>query len=304
MSVRTRLCAVFMNDGGLRSGWKMARDAALYLGVFYGVLFGLAGGFGALFNAWGLTTDNLYRAPVWAQRVVAWHSDFAYAAAYVLSGIAGFLMTQRCVRSRARSLWIGVGAGALIAALLTAVALCLDCMRLEWPLSEPSLSVAQMASAAVLVVGKLSGEILTKRILFERAGRRTVGYALVCAATFLMMRAWTDAAMALNTVLAAVVGCALYERGGLAASAGFPCAMYLWFGLIFAWPGMSISASPLYALYHVSDAWLTGGNMGAMSGWGCAILLMIGAILLLHREIRALCRWKKHMPIGNTQHRK
>ena len=296
MSARTRLRAVFMNDGGLRPGWKMARDAALYLAVFYGVLFGLAGGFGALFNAWGLTTENLYRAPVWAQRIVAWHSDFTYAAAYTLAGIAGLLATRRCARSRSRSLWIGVGAGTLIAALLTAIALCFDCMRLEWPLSEPSLSGAQLASAAVLALGKLSGEILTKRILFERAGHRTVGYALVCAATFLMMRAWTDAAIALNTVLAAVVGCALYERGGLAASTGFQCAMFLWFGLIFAWPGMAVSVSPLYALYHVSDAWLTGGDMGAMSGWGCTIVMMTGAILLLRREICTLCRCKRPTP--------
>lgn len=286
MRMKKRLRAVLLNDSGLRSGWKMARDAAAYLAVFYGAIFGLAALFGALFGAWGLTTDNLYRAPVWAQRVVVWHTDFSYAAAYVLSGLAAVLLTRRHMRGDLGSLWMGVGLGVLIASLLTAIALGFDCMRMERPLSELNLSAAQIASAAVLILGKLSGEILTKRILFDGAKRRIIGYALVCAATFLLMGAWTGAAAAVNAVLAAIVGCALYERGGLAASTGFQCAMYLWFGLIFGWPGMTVSVSPVYALYHVSDAWLTGGANGALNGWGMAVMLTAAAAVLLRREIR------------------
>ena len=287
---KEKLRAVLMNDDGLRAGWKMARDVAAYLAVFYGVIFGLAALFSALFGAWGLTTDNLRRAPAWAQQVVVWHTDFSYAAAYALSGLVGVLLTRRRVRSRSRGAWSGAGLGLLIAALLTAIALCFDCTRMERPLSEPNLSAVQLVSAAVLILGKLSGEILTKRILFDRSRRRAVGYALVCVATFLLMGAWTGVAVAVNAVLMAIVGCALYERGGLAASTGFQCAMYLWFGMIFGWPGMTVSVSPVYALYHISDAWLTGGASGALNGWGMAVVLTAAAAVLLRGEIRNVLR--------------
>ena len=290
MMGKEKLRAVLMNDDGLRAGWKMMRDAAAYLAVFYGVIFGLAALFSALFGAWGLTTDNLRRAPVWAQQLVVWHTDFSYAAAYALSGLAGVLLTRRRVRCGLGGAWAGAGLGLLIAALLTAIALGFDCMRMERPLSEPNLSAAQLVSAAVLILGKLSGEILTKRILFDRSRRRAVGYARVCVATFLLMGAWTGVAVAVNAVLMAIVGCMLYERGGLAASTGFQCAMYLWFGMIFGWPGMTVSASPVYALYHISDAWLTGGASGALNGWGMAVVLTAAAAVLLRGEIRNVLR--------------
>ena len=290
MNVKGRIRAAFLNDHGLRSGWKMARNTAVYLAVFYGAIFGLAALFGALFSTWGLTTDNLQRAPLWARQVVIWHTDFSYALAYVLSGLAGVLLTRRRVRGGQGSLWMGVGLGVLIASLLTAIAVGFDCMRMERPLSEPVLSASQLASAAVLILGKLSGEILTKRILFEGAKRRIVGYTLVCVATFLLIGAWTGVAAAVNAVLAAIVGCALYEHGGLAASSGFQCALYLWLGLIFGWPGLTVSVSPVYALYHVSDAWLTGGASGVLNGWGLAIMLTALAVVLLRREIQNVLR--------------
>ena len=293
MSGKERVRAVFLKDHGLRSCWTMARNAAVYLAVFYGAIFGLAALFGALFNAWGLTTDNLQRAPLWAQQVVVWHTDFSYALAYALSGLGGVLLTRRHVRSGRGSLWMGVGLGVLIASVLTAIALGFDCMRMERPLSEPYLSAAQIASAAVLILGKLSGEILTKRILFDGTKRRIVGYALVCAATFLLMGAWSGVTVAVNAVLVAIVGCALYERGGLAASTWFQCAMYLWFGLIFGWPGMTVSVGPVYALYHISDAWLTGGVSGALNGWCMAVVLAVSAAVLLRREIRNVLRRKR-----------
>ena len=63
-------------EGGLRPAWRAVLGILLALAAYSAVLYGLAALFGALFDAWRLTTANLTRAPRWAQSVVRWHSDF------------------------------------------------------------------------------------------------------------------------------------------------------------------------------------------------------------------------------------
>lgn len=294
--MRKGIRTVFVDaEGRLRASWKLLLGIAVYLAAFYGVLYGLAACFGMLFNAWGLTNDNLFRAPLWAQRVVAWHTDFSYAMAYGASAAAGLLLTRR--RRDSEPLmgapWQGLALGAGLAAMMTIAALAFDSMRMERPLDEPLLRVSQLAAAMVLISGKLSAEVLTKRLLFDRVRRRTVAYAAVCVVTILLMRSWTDLAGAAVAVLLGIVGCALYERGGLLASVGFQTGLSLWFGLIFGWPGMMLATEPVYALYSVSDAWLAGGNAGVLHGWGFAVLLAAIAAAQLRGELVGLKRKKR-----------
>ena len=81
--LRSLVRKIFLRaEGGLRPAWRAALGILLALAAYSAVLYGLAALFGALFDAWGLTTANLTRAPRWAQSVVRWHSDFCYALAY------------------------------------------------------------------------------------------------------------------------------------------------------------------------------------------------------------------------------
>ena len=43
--------------------------------------------------------------------------------------------------------------------------------------------------------------------------------------------------------------------------------------------------APLYALYHVSDAWFTGGNAGMTAGWGYVICATVAAGILFHSDL-------------------
>lgn len=284
-------------EGGLRLGWRVALCVGAYLAMLYGVLYGLGAGFGALFNAWGLTTDNLYAAPLWTRRVVAWHTNFSYAMAYAASGWLGLRLAKSSpVLKRCLRIAQGIAWGLAIPVLMTLLALLLDSMRLENPLSEPRVSMDLMGAFLVLTLGKWSGEVLTKWLLFDKIRRclsRPVAYAIVAVATLLLASGWTSVPAAVSSLLLGIVTCALYERGGLAMAAGMQCAWTCWTALIFGWPSMTQAVQPVYALYHVSDAWLTGGTSGMFAGWGSVIGLAGIAAWLLRREIAAIHhKWK------------
>ena len=501
---------IFLSTGGgLRPGWRAALGVLFALAAYFAVLRGLAALFGALFDAWGLTTANLTRAPGWAQSVVRWHSDFCYALAYGAGIAAGILWARRfsaptdgaaenrletsarsldaetvksrhtsasgkatkacddsaaeshgkafarfsevetadsrrfsaladgtaenrretsaksldaeaansrhtsvmgkttkacgdsaaekhgeaftriseaetadsrrfsapadaaaenCREASARSLdaetvksrhtsataktakacggstaksrgeaftWFSetetansrhfsvpadaaaencreasaqssnaeeintrrmdtrkftLFAAALGLAMgggLGALALWTDSMRLQTPWRGPSIALAQLTALIVLALGRLLGEILTKRLCFDALrmrSRRAAWIVSVALATALNLRAISVLGV-LNALLLSMVGCALYERGGLSASAVLQTVWTAAATLLFGFPGMSASASAVWPLYHVSDAWLTGGNVGPMGGAWFAMLLLAALLALLRRPL-------------------
>lgn len=357
--------------GGLRPGWRAALGVLVALAAYFAALRGLAALFGALFDAWGLTTANLTRAPGWAQSVVRWHSDFCYALAYGAGIAAGILWARRfsvpadgaaenhseasarsldaeaaksrhtsataktakaCVEAFTRPLELeeeksrrfSVPADAAVencreasaqpsnaeakntrrmdtrkftlfaAALglamgggLGALALWTDSMRLETPWRGPSIALAQLTALIVLALGRLLSEILTKRLCFDALrmrSRRAAWIVSVALATALNLRAISVLGV-LNALLLSMVGCALYERGGLSASAVLQTVWTAAATLLFGFPGMSASASAVWPLYHVSDAWLTGGSAGPMGGAWFAMLLLAALLALLRRPL-------------------
>ena len=295
--------AVFLNrDGWLRPGWKLIGGVAAYSVVFYGALYGLAAIFGALFEAWGLMSANLLRAPYWAREVVRWHTDFCYALAYLLSWGTGLLLARKwnapggdtgvrkCVYAALTGL--GMGAG------LTVLALGLDCMRLERPLVEPALGAGQMTVLLVIVLGRASGEILTKRLIFDAVReRRWLAYLCASLASMVLLGNWASALGVLNALLLGVVTCALYERGGWAATTALTAGWTVWNSIVFGFPGMETSAGPVYALYHVSEAWLTGGNLGPHCGLWLTAGLLAGIGFMMKKNLSAWMRrvvlWRK-----------
>ena len=284
----------FSSEGLLRTGWKLAGGIAAYGAVFYGTLYALGAAFGALFEAWGLTSDNLLRAPLWAQQVVRWHTDVCYGIAYLTSAAAGLLLARRWSHSPVRSR-VRVAARALMSGLamgmgLTLLALGFDCVRPEQPLSEPYLSATQMLAAAVIVLGKASGEVLTRRLVFGAVKRRWAAYLAGSLASLFLLGSLTSPLGAINALLLGAVSCALYERGGLAASTALAASWTVWTSLAFGFPGTSAPVGPVYALYHVSEAWLTGGYSGPDRGLWMTLCLLLGTAILFREEFRALAR--------------
>lgn len=287
----------------LGTGWKLVLGVAAYMAVFYGAVLGQGAVFGALFAAWGLTDANLAYAPAWARWIVYGHTDFTYGLAYALSMAAALKLGKRWsepVKSDPGKAGFGALGGLALGALLTAVAFIFDSMRLERPLTEPHFGAAQLSALAVLVLGGLSGEALTKRIVFDPIRRRLgrpAGYAAACMMSVLLCGRWINPLGLLNALLLGLVGCALYERGGLWASAALQVGWGAWTTLLFAWPNSG--AVSVYRMYTVSEAWLTGGNTGADYGFGVTIGWIIMAAVLLRKDAKRRFAVKKKERITN-----
>ena len=307
-----KLKKLFLNENGLRPVWRIAVCAAVYAAAMAAVIGGLGWAFGKLFDAWGLTTSNLVYAPEWARFIVAWHTDFVYALAYLASIFAGLAAAKRLggrMREERQSCpWIAGAMGLGMAAGLTLVSLLADSMRMELPFGEPVLQAAQLRALAVLVLGKMSAEVLTKRIIFDTicaGGKRWPAYALAVAVSLILTGVWRHPLGVVNGLLLGVLGCVLYKRGGLAASVLMQIAWSVWCALAFGFPGMAASAEPVYALYHVSDAWLTGGNAGPVCGAWVTVFCSAWLIWLCRSEIihfatKAIKRRNSH---GKDQNR-
>lgn len=296
---------LFLNtEGGLRTGWLLAVSLLCCAAVALGVRLALAAGCAALFRAWNVNAENAWRAPGWARVFYAWQGSAVSAAVSVLL-LAVCLPLRRLWKNGAhkgafdgKRLWDRDGAGikGLIwpgcAGLLTAIVvglLCLlpDSSRLSWPIARPNLTPELPALAVVSLLGVLAEECFTKGVLYDglspRWGR-VWATACACAAFFALDGGLGgNAVSAVNVALLGLVGCALYERFGLWAAAGFRwfwgigCAFLLGFGG---------SDASVYRLYRVSETLLTGGDSGPMYGLWATVLLLLWLALLNRRWLK------------------
>ena len=216
----------------------------------------------------------------------------------------GLRVSRRWRVPRAESRrWTGCGAliGAAIPAVLTALALALDSMRLENPLDAPAFSPWLLVSLALWIVGAFGSEVVSKCILYDAVDRRygrRYAYLAECAfwlLAILVTDSRTIVPAYLGAALTAILGCRLYERGGLRASAAMRAAFNVWTLCLFGLASSDGSVlAPLYALYHVSDAWFTGGNAGMTAGWGYVICATVAAGILFHSDLsRGLARLRR-----------
>lgn len=281
---------IFKNgQGELRFGWRMAIGIAAGAGTLFGVRLLLGYAFGVLFKVWGLTADNLIYAPYFARQITVWHADFTYIAAYTSSILIGVWLAKRWTQpapNDSRMIVFAAIAGAACGGALTFIALVFDSMRLEWPLGEPSFSPKLISGIVVLILGCLCNEVLGKRLVFdplrERFGRLAAYLAAVACSVF----ADPTLQEMPNSILLGLIGCLVYERGGLLASAALQAGWMIWTNLVFAWP--DAGSACIYRMYEVSESWLTGGNAGAEAGIGCTVFWIIIAAILLRKELRGM----------------
>lgn len=293
MSLKGKLRGVFADSKGvLRTGWKVALGVAVYVASFYAVICALGALFGVLFSAWGLTVSNVAYAPAWARWIVSIHTGLTYGVAYLVSLAAGLWTARRWTRGVSlghRAVLKGGLSGLGLAAPATALALMLDCMRLEWPLNEPALSWGLLGAGVLIFMGKASGAALTKRILFDplrlRFGKGW-GMAAACLAALILSDRWTSGVGAVNALLMAWISCEFYLRGGMCASVAFEVGWAVVTAILFAGP--TTSSVSLYRLYHVSEAWMTGGNAGMDCGLACTLGCLVILAILYRKSIRGM----------------
>lgn len=277
-------------QGSLRVGWRLALGISAYAAAFYGAMGLLSLAFGKLFETWGVTNENLIYAPRWAQWIVATHADASYITAYAVALLTGMALARRWTpaqRSIAKEAVKGALIGVMPGLVLTFAALMLDSMRLESPLTEPAVSYSQASALAVLIMGSLSSEALTKRLIFDPVKHRFgrwVGILAVMLTSVLLSGRWGSAMGLITAAMMGIAGCAVYERGGLIASASLMAGWSAWTSWLFAWP--NTGSACVYRMYTVSEVWLTGGNAGVSCGFGSVLLWTIIAAILLRREIK------------------
>lgn len=274
--------------GEIRCGWKLVFGILVYAAAFFAVRFGLSALLGMLFDAWGLTYENLHMAPSWAQYVVYLHTDAVFVLAYLCAGIAIGRFVRKNEPGNRKQTIVYCVIGLSLWIIIAALALVFDCMRLEYPLSEPDVSLYHLSGLLALAAGCISTELLVRRFIFGTAKKyygRIIAYALTAIAALIIGGIWNSVPAILCTVLMSAAGCAVYERAGLQGSAA----------LNIGWSAASkllvvpVSAGvAVYRMYHVSENWLTGGSSGAMYGWAAVFGWGLIAAALLWPELRRL----------------
>lgn len=293
--------SVFLNRVFIaRLPWGRIRRILFPLLGFVLSMYAVIGGLGflleKLFQAWGLTNANLHLAPWWAQRVVAYHSECVYGLAYCVSICLGLVLTRKRehVRTQRSCLYTSIKAGTfalLTGGFLTALFLGWDCLRLDYPLEEPILQRGLSGAIMVMILGKLSSEVLTKRIVLDGLlpwKGRGIAYFCSCAISVALSGQFSNPVGMLGCTMFSLVGCLWYERGGLAASTTFQCLWNGWISLIFGFPGVA-STWAVYRMYTVSDHWFTGGMNGPESG---VATIFVMAIFLAVAGRSFFVKWK------------
>lgn len=178
--------------------------------------------------------------------------------------------------------WVLLGAFAALAGI--ALCLLVDSLRLELPLTEPALGLRMLIAIPVCFFSTLAAMVFVLKFLYASAKKR-LGFVwaliLVSVLEFVAMGGWHLSIWGMvNLFLLLCNCCLLYDRKGLVAPAG----------LIFGWKYVlsaifTLSKDGVWTVYHVSDRWLTGGNLGLdNSAW--MTLLLTGLLVYMFASSR------------------
>ena len=154
-------------------------------------------------------------------------------------------------------------------------------------MSEPRITPALPGLLVISLIGTLAEEAFNKSVVFDGIKSRwgaksaTVG---ACVLFFLFNGGYGGTVLcASNVLLMGLVCCMLYGRHGLWASVSFRWGWSL--AVMFLIGFGNTSDYSVYALYHVSEGWLTGGNAGPICGLWTTLMLLAVITWLNRREI-------------------
>lgn len=275
----------FVGRDGLRIGWALLTAYAVSLLAAAGFMAGISALYEYMLGVWNLTSDNISRAPAWAQALFYNYSSISgILQGALLMGVLAAL--SRALLRRPFKLgagffkWLGIGAALAVAGVL--LLRLTDSVRWGWSLLKPQIGAYTALSLCALLLSCAFEEGLWRGIVLPLLQSRlpSLGAALVCAAFSTLAYAAGGEVPALGLVNSAILafGCALLSQstGGFAAGAALRFGFYAVSGNIF---GMASQAGAVYETYLVARDYLTGGAAGLGGGLMGAALLLLAVYL-------------------------
>lgn len=255
------------------------------LAAAWAVPLGLTKLFERLFSIWGVTGENVGRAPGWVQGLYGgWLYLNGIAQGAVIALAAWY--SGRALGARIRmgkGLYTGLLAGALTAGILLAAFRLLDVMRFGHALTRPALS-ALTPMLALYVLSQALGAALATGLIGELlAGRHRLLAIAGCAVFYaLLFGRWTPVSLAGGALFGVLLWLLREKKGGLAPAFGFLAAFSFLTVTVFGMPPWQSGA--LYETYPVSKPWLTGGDAGPWAGFAMTAILAALTLALALRD--------------------
>lgn len=293
---RVALC----REGGARAIWKLLFAYAAYLLWAWLIAYALSRGFGALFDAWGLSAATAVRAPSWAQWLFANYGRFisliSSAGAVALAhGLLRLLAGGKMAKLRPRDFGFGVLWGLVPVLAAAALFLATDSMRLyerTFSLTPDLLWMLAVYFAAALAEERFARG-LTMRVAALHS-RPLWGYAASAVMLLAITGSYALPPLGIVNMLLTAVLCAhLSVTGRAGASVGLRCAWSWASNALVAFPGGNAASRPVLQLYEVSEHWLTGGANGLICGAWMTLVLLALSLWLFRRPLRTLLRRKE-----------
>ena len=262
--------------------------------------YALGMGFASMFEAWGITTDNIYLAPAWAVSVLRYHGqviNLMQAAIIVVASMA----SKRWLLQKPHVQW-GTGAlrgafiGAAVGVIVLGGLLLLDGVRMGWRVSQVRLSGGVFIGIGAYALMAIAYECLFRDLIFSSLDQVHPLWAMgISAALF----SFADTSVLfgvgqMNALLLGIVLGFIYRKTGSIATGSM-----LWFSLnAIRYPIMGSFGSvdgmvsgTMFELYPAQLNWLSGGQWGPQAG------LMMTAVLL---AVIGLFIWQGRKPMAKT----
>lgn len=292
-----KLKGAFVNRRGvIRAGWLLLAAATMYLLADGGVYYLYWYLYRTMMAIWGVTGENVARAPSAVRFLYAWSQVLVQLIqSAAVCGAAGLLQRMDRLAMREEKPIASFGRGADLGAALTAgvwlILLLTGSVRLGWSLSRPAFTVNTLALCLTTLAPALSDGVfvygalricLKKRLPQPAVAAVTAAWSVV----FLCMNGATAPAVLIGGALSALALLGLAERFGTWSAVGFAFARSYLEQAVFGFAGASAA---LYETYPVNAYWLNGGNAGVGSG-ALSMLALAAMAVWLYGGIGALKR--------------
>ena len=277
-------------SGEIKIGWLLALAACLYL-LAEGVYYGYWSVYGMMMDVWGITENNVMRAPAAVRLLYRWSGVIGQLMRNTVLAASGILLCRltntdlKNAEEKKGRFWGPAALGAAGVTGLWCLLMLTGSVRLGWRITKPVFSVntfallltnlSAAAAEGIFLYGAVYGSMKKRLPVWAARGVVAGIAALMIAPT------GVGAAVLVNILLMSVALCLLTDAYGVLPMAGFGFAWNYLCQAVFGFAGASAA---LYETYPVNLYWLNGGNSGVM--YGAAVTLILTAIIF--RQIKAV----------------
>lgn len=271
---------VFLNVGA----YLLSTLGAYYLGWYV---------YRAMTSNWGVTMENISRAPQFVRFLYQWWNVLILLAQNALL-VFFAVLTGRFARGSRRNIMSGcmkgAGIGAATVAVLWMTLMLSGSVRLGWRISRPAFSINTLALAITTLAAAIGEGMYIYGTVYDEMKNRLPKWGaigVVLLANIGMETLWgeTQPIFFVNAALTALVCCLLADEGH-ATAVGFLFAKECIAQTVV---GFAEYDAALYETYPVNMYWLNGGNFGVDNGLAMTIIMTALIVLIIRRRgVRAL----------------